>query len=88
MLSKLARRVAGLLPAKIHGMPCLINPTYVCVVKGSYSYNAPSDWDYTGYAEVEFDVYDRKGYPAAWLQKLMTQRESEEIEFMILGATR
>ena len=76
-----------LIEASIQGIPCLVHPTYVLVVppwKGS-AHTCPSDLDYYGYAEVEFDVYDRKGYPAAWLERKMDQDDREKIEDLILN---
>ena len=39
-----------------------------------------SDWDYYGYTEVEMDLLDRKGYPAAWLEKKLTDSDREELK--------
>jgi len=77
-------RVAGMLEASICGIPCLIDVLTCTVVKGSFSYNAPSDYDYLGYNTVEFDVYDRKGYAANWLSNKMTEDDRNVIEAMIL----
>ena len=54
------------------------------VVKGSYDYNAPSDWDYHGYTEIEFEVFDRKGYKASWLKRKMSEGDKAAIEEVIL----
>lgn len=78
--------IAGLKEATISGMPCLIEVDTCRVVKGSFSYNAASDMDYLGYSEVEFTVYDRKGYRAVWLEKKMTDDEKSEIEQMIIDS--
>lgn len=75
-----------MIESRIAGIPCLIDPTRCMVVKGSYSYNAPSDHDYYGYSEIEFDVYDRKGYPATWLENKMTDADRERIEEQIVEA--
>lgn len=73
-----------MIEARIAGIPCLIDPTHVMVVEGSYSYNADSDMDYYGYTEIEFEVYDRKGYRAKWLERKMTNEDVREIEGLIL----
>jgi len=76
-----------MLEARIAGIPCLIDPTYVNVVKGQGP-SADSDWDCYGYSEVEFEVYDRKGYKANWLRGKMTAADQADIETLILeGAT-
>jgi len=72
------------LSSTVSGIPCLIQVDRCLVVKGSYSYNAPSDWDYYGYQEIEFTVLDRKGYPAPWLERKMTDDDTDRIESEIL----
>jgi hypothetical protein len=62
----------------------LIEVTTLNVVKGSYSHNAPSDWDYYGHADVEFNVLDRRGRPAPWLERKMTDADSMRIKTEIL----
>lgn len=75
-----SKAVAGDMDTTIAGMPCQIVVTTSNSVKGSYSHDAPSDWDYYGYDEFEFDVYDRKGYPAPWLEKKMTDKDYARIK--------
>lgn len=65
--------------SQIAGIPCLIEITYFLKVKGDSSTWA-SDWDYYGYTESEWNVRDRKGYPAAWLEKKLTGADQERIE--------
>ena len=36
-----------------------------------------------GYTECEFDVLDRKGYRAAWLERKMTSQDHSDIEVLI-----
>lgn len=76
----MSKRKFGLFETQIQGIPCQIDVTDCTVVKGSYSYNAPSDWDYYGYTEFDFEVYDRKGYPAAWLERKMTDDDRGRIQ--------
>lgn len=80
----MGKRKTGLMESAIQGIPCQIDVTTCIVVKGSYSYNAPSDLDYYGFTEIEFDVYDRKGYPAAWLERKMTDDDRRRIEGEIM----
>jgi hypothetical protein len=65
---------------RVAGIPCIIGVTYFDSVKGSYDYNAPSDWDYRGYVECEFDVLDRRGRKAAWLERKLTDDDTSRIE--------
>lgn len=76
---------ASMIQTRIQGIPCQIEVTRCEVVRGSYSFNAASDWDYHGYSEVEFDVYDRTGYPAPWLERKMTDEDRSRIEQLILS---
>lgn len=75
-----SKAVRGDMDTYIAGIPCQIVVTHAHRQKGSYSYNAPSDWDYYGYDEFEFDVYDRRGYPAPWLEKKMTDKDYDRIK--------
>jgi hypothetical protein len=63
----------------IAGIPCQIAVTDCDIVKGSYSYNAPSDMDYYGYEDIEWIVLDRKGYVANWLSKKTTSQDEDRI---------
>ncbi len=68
------------------GIPCLARVTTYKVVppwKGS-ALTAPSDMDYHGYTEVEFDLLDRRGRPAPWLEAKLTSKETEKIEEQII----
>lgn len=69
--------------ARVAGIPCLIGVTEFNRYEGSHSYDAPSDMDYYGFTEVEFDVLDRRGRPAAWLERKLDDNQREEIEYLI-----
>lgn len=72
-----------MIPTRIAGIPCLIKPTHV-FIQEPLGPNCDSDWDASGYSEVEFDVYDTKGYPATWLEKKMTDEDEDRIKELIL----
>lgn len=69
----------------IAGIPCQVEVTHFFVQK-PLGPNCDSDWDCYGYANIEFDVLDRKGYRAPWLEKKMSQADRERIEIQILEA--
>lgn len=69
---------------KIAGIPCTVNVTRCVRVKGSFSYHAASDWDYYGYSEVEYDVCDRRGRRAPWLERKLTPADDQRIQAEIL----
>lgn len=72
--------------SRVAGIPCLIGVSHFDCVRGSYSYNAASDWDYYGYSESEWDVLDRRGRPAAWLERKLTDDDRQRIEQEIAEA--
>jgi hypothetical protein len=74
--------------ARVAGIPCIIRVDHLRIVTGSYNYNAPSDWDYYGYEEVEYTICDRRGRPAPWLERKATDRDHDEIKTLILEAAR
>lgn len=75
---------------RIAGIPCQIGVTYFHYQppwRGS-AQTCDSDWDYYGYTELEYDVLDRRGRPAAWLEKKMDDEIRTEIQleaFQLLG---
>lgn len=70
-------------PHRIQGIPCLIGVTHYECVRGSYSRNAPSDMDYYGYSESEWEVLDQRGRPAPWLERKLTDNDRSDIEAAI-----
>jgi hypothetical protein len=64
----------------VAGIPCLIGVTEFSSVRGSYSYHADSDMDYYGYTESKWVVLDRRGRPAAWMERKLTDAERSRIE--------
>jgi hypothetical protein len=74
-----------MIAARIARIPCLIDVTHAIDVPGSFDFNAGSDWDYLGYRECEFTVCDRRGRPAPWLERKMTQDDRDEIERLIFA---
>jgi hypothetical protein len=66
--------------SRVAGIPCIIGVIEYECVKGSYSYHAASDWDYHGYTDTDWEVCDRRGRPAPWLKKKLTDKDSSRIE--------
>lgn len=72
--------------SRIEGIPCLLGVTHYHKTppwSGS-AHTAPSDLDYYGYEEVEFDVLDRRGRPAPWLEKKLTEAARKGLEETVL----
>lgn len=64
---------------RVAGIPCLIGVIDYSHTKGSYSYHADSDMDYYGYTECDWEILDRRGRPAPWLQKKVDAKEEDSI---------
>ena len=71
---------------RVAGIPCLIGVTHYECVRGSYSYNADSDMDFYGYIEAEWDILDRRGRKAPWLERKATSKDIDSIEEAISTA--
>ena len=67
------------IPFNVAGIPCLIGVTHYHKVKGDSS-TWDSDMDYHGYVECEFTVCDRRGRPAPWLERKLTDNDTNRIE--------
>ena len=73
MCNKIVMRIAG--------VPCLIGVTgylYQPPCKGHPS-TCASDWDYYGYEEIEWEILDRRGKPAPWLDRKLSPADRGEI---------
>lgn len=69
-----------LVPVRIAGIPAAVRVTRHVAVRGSFSRNAPSDLDYYGYTESDWEVCDSRGRAAPWLERKMTDADRERIE--------
>ena len=71
------------LESRIAGIPCRVEVTRY-FVQPPLGPRCDSDWDCYGYTEIEFDVQDRRGRPAPWLERKMTTEDVERIETEIM----
>lgn len=72
----------SLIEHRIHGIPCLIG--VIDVDCKSPDYNTwDSDIDYYGYFEASYEILDRKGYKAAWLERKVTANDESDIDAVI-----
>ena len=70
---------------RIVGIPCLIKVTEFNVVKpwrGSV-HTCPSADDWYGYTDIDFEVCDRRGRPAPWLEKKLSDSAHADIKAAI-----
>jgi hypothetical protein len=68
--------------SRVAGIPCIISVTQIRVFKGE-GYSAPSDLNARGWVESTFKVLDRRGRPAAWLERKLTDKTTQAINEMI-----
>ena len=66
----------------ISGIPCRVEVTHYHRQKANDQADNPDD--YHGYVEVEFDVLDRRGRPAPWLEKKLSADDNRRIEAELL----
>lgn len=69
----------------ICGIPCLIGVDRYVSVPGYLGspQHCWSDLDYYGYSEMEYQILDRKGYLAPWLERKITPEIKDGIEMTI-----
>ena len=67
------------IPSTVAGIPCLIGVMTYDSVAGD-SRCTDSDYDFNGYTDIDFEILDRKGYSAAWLEKKVTSSVKDQIE--------
>ena len=75
------------IPVSVCGIPALAHVTRYEVVppwRGS-ARTCPSADDYYGYTELDYTLYDRKGYPAEWLERKLDKDAMERVEEQILS---
>mgnify|MGYP003348641185 FL=1 len=73
----------ALITAEIDEVPCIVGVINYCVQEGSYSYNAPSDIDYYGYVESEWELLDKDGQYSKELNDNLTQSQVDYVETLI-----
>lgn len=66
----------------IAGIRCEVEVLHIFVKKPDPGADNPDDFH--GWREVEFNVCDKRGRPAPWLETLMTDAEKRRIEDEIL----
>lgn len=72
----------------VAGIPAVVRVTHFLEVKPwrGPACSCPSDWDYYGYTEIEFEVCDRRGRSAPWLERKLSDTERERIDQEVIDA--
>lgn len=71
-----------IIESEVQGIPCLIGVSTYNVVnpwKGS-ARTAPSDLDYYGYTDIEYDLLKFNHTPFTWLENKLTKEDHWNIE--------
>jgi len=69
---------------QIQGIPCEVKYTTHSRSSPAKTNAAPEHCYPAEPAEIDFEVFDRKGYPAAWLEEKMTEEDVRRIEGEVL----
>jgi hypothetical protein len=72
---------------RIAGIPCQVEVGHF-FRQPALGPRADSDWDCYGYTDLEFEVLDRRGRPAPWLRKKVTEADELAIGDAIADAYR
>jgi hypothetical protein len=70
-MGKMKNHYIAEMETRICGIPCIIGVTYYNRDEGS--------WDCPPDSDVEYEVLDRKGYPAAWLERKMSPKDETKL---------
>lgn len=70
--------------SRVAGIPCIIQTGRISISQGNHSPQAETPDEYYGHCDIEFDVLDRRGRPAPWLERKLTADITADIETQIL----
>ncbi len=84
-LQQVYRRYPYVIEYNFKGIPCLIGVTHFLTKKphSGSPLSCDSDMDFYGYTEIEFELLDREGYKADWLEKKLSKEDTDIIEEFI-----
>lgn len=71
------------IPYSIEGIPCLLKVWYEPGLP-EISSGSPDRWRPQESPVIEFEVCDRKGYTANWLENKLSERDKQEIKEYVL----
>lgn len=70
----------------VAGIPCIARCTYYSPADPGRTYGPPEHCWPPEPAEIDFDILDRRGRYAAWLERKMTTDDIDRIEHEIIEA--
>jgi hypothetical protein len=57
---------------RVSGIPCIVCVTHYEPTVAANLSGHPDNWSPPEWGEIEFELYDRKGYRAKWLEEKLT----------------
>ena len=67
-------------PSTVNGIPCQIQVTYAKEEVPAQIWGPPEKCSPSEPAEFDFEVLDRRGRPAKWLERYLTDADTERLE--------
>jgi hypothetical protein len=64
---------------KVAGIPCICRVTNFTDVISANLDGDPDNWTPEEGGEFEYDILDKKGYKAKWLEKKLTKEDDERL---------
>lgn len=65
--------------SRVSGIPCQIKVTHYQKEIAARTWGRSDDWHPGEPEEFEFEVYDRRGRRAEWLERKLTEADSDRI---------
>ena len=69
--------------ARVAGIPALISVTAYSPGRPARLWGHPDSWAPPEYAEIEFQILDRRGRPAPWLERKLTDADRQTLTKLI-----
>lgn len=67
-------------PSKVNGIPCQVEVTTFKAEVPAQIWGPPEKCYPSEPAEIEFNILDRRGYKATWLERMLDKKEAQRIE--------
>jgi len=65
---------------RVCGIPAIARVLHYRPYEPAYRRGHPDNWEPASPPEIDFEILDRRGRPAPWLERKLTERERERIE--------
>lgn len=65
---------------RVCGIPAIARVLHYRPYEPAYRRGHPDNWEPASPPEIDFEILDRRGRPAPWLERKLTDAERERIE--------